>query len=129
MVEQLQQYITSYDLVNLREYWNFLNSRLFCRLEQRFMTSVRKLEVGLLKLYLVNAAQKNKSDKIREFFEKMTDTLQNQPEFKEWFGTVNFLPNTSLFNPLPHMPILGSSNSAANKALMSKILTNGNTIF
>ena len=32
-------------------------------------------------------------------------------------------------NPLPHMPILGSSNSAANKDMMSKILTNGDTIF
>ena len=32
-------------------------------------------------------------------------------------------------NPLPHMPISGSSNSAANKDMMSKLLTNGNTIF
>ena len=32
-------------------------------------------------------------------------------------------------NPLPHMPILGSSNSAANKDVMSKIWTNGDTIF
>ena len=31
-------------------------------------------------------------------------------------------------NPFPHMPILGSSNSAANKSMMSKIWTNGNTI-
>ena len=31
-------------------------------------------------------------------------------------------------NPLPHMPILGSSNSAANKDMMSKILINGDTI-
>ena len=30
---------------------------------------------------------------------------------------------------LPHMPILGSSNSAANKDIMSKILTNGDNIF
>ena len=35
----------------------------------------------------------------------------------------------ALFNPLPHMPILGSSNSAANYGLMSKILTNGDAIF
>ena len=28
------------------------------------------------------------------------------------------------FNPLPRMPILGSSNSAANKIMMSKIWTN-----
>ena len=35
----------------------------------------------------------------------------------------------SVVNPLPHMPILCSSNSAANKHMMSKILTNGDTIF
>ena len=35
---------------------------------------------------------------------------------------------TSTFNPLHHMPILGSSNSAANKDMMSKIWTNGDTI-
>ena len=33
-----------------------------------------------------------------------------------------------IFNPLPHMPILGSSNSAANKDMTSKTWTNGNTI-
>ena len=32
------------------------------------------------------------------------------------------------FNPLPQIPILGSSNSAANKGMMSKTLTNGDTI-
>ena len=32
-------------------------------------------------------------------------------------------------NPLPNMPILGSSDSAANKDITSKILTNGDTIF
>ena len=33
-----------------------------------------------------------------------------------------------LFNPLSDMPILGSSNSAANKDMISKIWTNGYTI-
>ena len=32
------------------------------------------------------------------------------------------------FNPLPHMPILESSNSATNKDMMSKIWTNWETI-
>ena len=31
-------------------------------------------------------------------------------------------------NVLPDMPILGSSNSAANKDMMSKIWTNGDTV-
>ena len=33
------------------------------------------------------------------------------------------------FSFLPDMPILGSSNSAANKDKMSKLWTNGDTIF
>ena len=33
------------------------------------------------------------------------------------------------FNPLPDMPILGFSSSAANKDMMSKMMTNGDTIF
>ena len=33
-----------------------------------------------------------------------------------------------VFNPLPHVPISDSSNSAANKDMMSKIWTNGDTI-
>ena len=32
------------------------------------------------------------------------------------------------FNTLPHMAILGSFNLAANKDMMSKIWTNGDTI-
>ena len=31
-------------------------------------------------------------------------------------------------NPFPHMPIFGSSNSAENKDMISKIWTNGDTI-
>jgi len=50
------------------------------------MSSVRKLEVALLKLYIVNAAQNNKQDKVIEFCDRMTELLQTQSEFKEWFG-------------------------------------------
>ena len=35
---------------------------------------------------------------------------------------------TLYLNPLPVMPILGSSNSAANKDIRLKIWTNGDTI-
>ena len=34
----------------------------------------------------------------------------------------------SVFKPLPHMPILGSSISAVNKDMMSKVWTNRDTI-
>ena len=44
---------------------------------------------------------------------------------KTWYCVVK----SAGINPLPHIPILGSSNAAANKDMMSKILTNGDTIF
>ena len=34
----------------------------------------------------------------------------------------------ALFNLLPHMPILGSSNSTAKKDMMLEVQTNGDTI-
>ena len=43
--------------------------------------------------------------------------------------TPNQHQNDSSYNPLPHMPIFGSSNSAANKDMMSKMLKSGDTIF
>ncbi|ESO82720.1 hypothetical protein LOTGIDRAFT_177643 [Lottia gigantea] len=88
IVEQIQYYIVNNDLLGLRDYWTFLNSRLFLRLEQQYMSSVRRLEVNILKLYIVIASQSNKPEKIVEFFDKMIllADLQNQPEFREWFA-------------------------------------------
>ena len=43
-----------------------------------------------------------------------------------YMGT--FLTNLSVYNPLPDMPILGPSNSAANKDMMSNKCTNGYTV-
>jgi hypothetical protein len=47
---------------------------------------VKKLENAVLKLYLVNCAVNNKTDKVMEFFLRMTPELQNQNEWKDWFG-------------------------------------------
>ncbi len=33
VLDQLLSYVSNYDIVGLREYWNFLDSRIFCRLE------------------------------------------------------------------------------------------------
>ncbi|KAK3094729.1 hypothetical protein FSP39_005505 [Pinctada imbricata] len=86
ILEQLQMCISAYELSMLRDYWAFLNGRLFSRLEQRYMPSVRKLEIGLLKYYVVNATQNNRQDRVLDFFDKMTPELQHQSEFKDWFA-------------------------------------------
>ena len=44
------------------------------------------------RLFVVNALQNNRQDKVTEFFEKMCSEIQNQAEWKEWFGK-----NSTLF--------------------------------
>ena len=61
-------------------------SYLSSRLEQVYSNSVRKLEMSLLKYYVINAVQSGRADKVNEFFEKLAPDLQHNPEWKEWFG-------------------------------------------
>lgn len=51
--------------------------------------AVRKLESGLLKLYLVTAFLAGKQDKITDFFAKLAPELHSQSEWKEWFCKCN----------------------------------------
>ena len=86
IVDQLYQYISSYDIVGIRDYWGYLDERFFKRLDYQHNSNVKKLETCLLRLYIVHALQNSKNDKVVEFFEKFTGELQTQPEWKEWFG-------------------------------------------
>lgn len=47
--------------------------------------AVKKLESGLLKLYLVTAFVAGKPDRITEFFSKLAAELHQQTEWREWF--------------------------------------------
>lgn len=90
IVDQLYQYILSYDITSLRDYWDYLNDRFFKRLDYQHNSNVKKLEMCLLRLYIVHAIQNSKNDKVVEFFEKYTAELQTQTEWREWFGKSQF---------------------------------------
>ncbi|XP_045483199.1 WD repeat-containing protein 91 [Harmonia axyridis] len=85
IIEQLLLSVSNYDLSSLRELWGHLETHMFTKLEAQFMPGVKKLENAVLKLYLVNCISNNKTDKVTEFFMKMTPELQNQSEWKDWF--------------------------------------------
>ncbi|KAH1187203.1 hypothetical protein KIL84_019952 [Mauremys mutica] len=91
IVEQLQQFIQSYDLAALRDYWNYLDRRLFSRLEDVYRPTVNKLKTSLFRYYLVYTVQTTRNDKAQEFFLKQASELQNQVEWKDWF-VLPFLP-------------------------------------
>ncbi|XP_078527025.1 WD repeat-containing protein 91 isoform X2 [Lissotriton helveticus] len=91
IVEQLQQFIQSFDLSGLRDYWVYLDRRLFSRLEDVYRPTVSKLKTSLYRFYLVYTIQTNRIDKAQEFFQKQASELQNQSEWKDWF-LLPFLP-------------------------------------
>ncbi|MPC13277.1 WD repeat-containing protein 91 [Portunus trituberculatus] len=85
LVDQIVSSIQTYDLLGLRELWAHLDRRIFARLPHTLLPCVRKLETSILRLYVVNTIQTNKSEKLTEFFEKMAADLQSQTEWREWF--------------------------------------------
>ena len=76
IVDQFSQYVTNHDLSGLLELWKHLQTKIFSRLETQRLSTVRKLENSLLKLYLVTCVQTKQLDKLREFYEKLTVELQ-----------------------------------------------------
>ncbi|XP_049648461.1 WD repeat-containing protein 91 isoform X3 [Accipiter gentilis] len=78
IVDQLQQFVQSYDLAALRDYWSYLDRRLFSRLEDVYRPTVNKLKTSLFRYYLVHTVQTGRNDKAQEFFLKQASELQNQ---------------------------------------------------
>lgn len=91
-MDQLQQLMQVYDLAALRDYWSYLERRLFSRLEDIYRPTINKLKTSLFRFYLVYTIQTNRNDKAQEFFAKQATELQNQAEWKDWF-VLPFLPS------------------------------------
>ncbi|KAJ8402099.1 hypothetical protein AAFF_G00373340 [Aldrovandia affinis] len=81
IIEQLQQFIQSYDLSALKDYWGYLDRKLFCRLEDVYRPTITKLRTSLFRYYLVYTVQSNRMEKTQEFFQKQSLELQGQAEW------------------------------------------------
>uniref|UniRef100_A0A672YU99 WD repeat-containing protein 91 n=1 Tax=Sphaeramia orbicularis TaxID=375764 RepID=A0A672YU99_9TELE len=97
IIDQLQQLVQNFDLLGLKEYWLYLDRRLFCRLEDVYRTTVNKLRTSLYRYYVINAVQKGNVEKTQEFFQKQASELQGQAEWRDWF-ILPFVPAPEL-NP------------------------------
>ncbi|XP_055087827.1 WD repeat-containing protein 91 [Periophthalmus magnuspinnatus] len=91
ITDHLQQLVQSFDLAGLREYWAYLEKRLFSRLEDVYRSTVNKLRTSLYRHYVINTVQKGNVDKTQEFFMKQGPELQSQLEWRDWF-VLPFLP-------------------------------------
>ncbi|XP_030841451.1 WD repeat-containing protein 91 [Strongylocentrotus purpuratus] len=85
ILEQLLGFISTFDLLGLKNYWEHLERRIFSHLEYTHAHNVNKLRISVLRLYVVNAIQSNRTDRVTEFFEKLIPEIQSQVEWKEWF--------------------------------------------
>uniref|UniRef100_A0A8C1R939 WD repeat-containing protein 91 n=1 Tax=Cyprinus carpio TaxID=7962 RepID=A0A8C1R939_CYPCA len=91
IIDQLQQLIQSYDLTGLKEYWAYLDRRLFSRLEDVYRPTVNKLRTSLYRFYVIHTVQMKNPEKTQEFFQKQALELQTQPEWRDWFA-LPFIP-------------------------------------
>ncbi|XP_028274183.1 WD repeat-containing protein 91 isoform X2 [Parambassis ranga] len=85
IIDQLQLFVQSFDLCGLKEYWLYLDRRLFCRLEDVYRSTVNKLRTSLYRYYVINTIQKGNLEKTQEFFQKQASELQSQAEWRDWF--------------------------------------------
>ncbi|KAL2099658.1 hypothetical protein ACEWY4_004052 [Coilia grayii] len=92
IIEQLQLFIQNFDLVGLKDYWGYLDRRLFSRLEDIYRPTVNKLRTSLFRYYLVYTVQMKNFEKTQEFFQKQASELQGQSEWREWF-ILPFIPS------------------------------------
>ncbi|XP_041667549.1 WD repeat-containing protein 91 isoform X2 [Cheilinus undulatus] len=101
IIDQLQQFVQNFDLFGLKEYWLYLDRRLFCRLEDVYRSTVNKLRTSLYRYYVINTIQKGNLEKTQEFFQKQALELQGQAEWRDWF-ILPFIPapeQNSAFSP------------------------------
>ncbi|ORX78437.1 WD40 repeat-like protein [Anaeromyces robustus] len=87
VVEQLFSYINSSDINELLEFWKYLDSRFFSQIDSRFCMTLKRMEISLLKYYIVVQIQKNKKDKILEFYNILGNELLGKSEWDHnWFA-------------------------------------------
>uniref|UniRef100_A0A3Q2Z519 WD repeat-containing protein 91 n=1 Tax=Hippocampus comes TaxID=109280 RepID=A0A3Q2Z519_HIPCM len=91
IIDQLLQFIHGFDLSGLKDYWLYLDRRLFCRLEDVYRSTVNKLRASLYRYYVINTIQKGNLEKTQEFFQKQAIELQGQAEWRDWF-ILPFIP-------------------------------------
>ncbi|KAM6985921.1 WD repeat-containing protein 91 [Aplochiton taeniatus] len=85
IIDQLQLFIQNYDLTGLKDYWGYLDRRLFCRLEDIYRPTVNKLRTSLYRFYVIHTIQSKNLEKTQEFFQRQALELQGQSEWRDWF--------------------------------------------
>uniref|UniRef100_A0A8C8GPW5 ARMC9 CTLH-like domain-containing protein n=1 Tax=Oncorhynchus tshawytscha TaxID=74940 RepID=A0A8C8GPW5_ONCTS len=82
IVDRLQLFIHNFDLNGLKDYWGYLEQRLFCRLEDIYRPTVTKLQTSLFRYYVVYGVQLKNHEKTQELSQRQAQELQGQSEWR-----------------------------------------------
>ncbi|CAI7993384.1 WD repeat-containing protein 91 [Geodia barretti] len=96
IVEYIMQCVFKSDFPSLQSFWSHLYGRFFSQMNSESLTMAYRLETNVLRLFLVQASKTGRHEEVRAFFEKMSDSLHDRKEWKDWFA----LPFTK--NPDQH---------------------------
>jgi hypothetical protein len=86
IVEQIFWYLHNQEIGKCMEYWRYLESKFFSKLDQGFFETIRKLELSIKKYYVVNCIQSGRIERCREFFEANANELAKDKEWRDWFA-------------------------------------------
>ena len=86
IIAHIMQCVSQSDFNALQGFWTDVNKRLFSRLTHESLNMAYRLETNLLKLFLIQATKQGKHDEVKTFFEKMSDSLHDRKEWRDWFG-------------------------------------------
>ncbi|ESN92134.1 hypothetical protein HELRODRAFT_194396 [Helobdella robusta] len=92
IADQLLSYCTNFNILSLKDFWSFLEQTIFSELEGDQQEVANRLYNRLLKLYIVYACRASRSDKVFEFFDKMSThiTNNNNSEWTDWPALLNY---------------------------------------
>lgn len=100
IVQQLLQYIHTYDIDSLTSYWTYLKETFLIRFAKYHLAAIEKFEADLCRLYMVHAVQNNKTKELQACLQKLTE-LNNVPGLKDWYVLIFSMPPDlkSMFQP------------------------------
>eukprot|EP01122_Echinamoeba_exundans_P014203 TRINITY_DN6385_c0_g1_i1.p1 TRINITY_DN6385_c0_g1~~TRINITY_DN6385_c0_g1_i1.p1 ORF type:complete len:741 (+),score=104.64 TRINITY_DN6385_c0_g1_i1:160-2382(+) len=85
IVQQLFWCVHNYNINEMKDLWDYLNTSFFTKLEDEQAQTVQKLELSLKRYYVVFCIQTGKTDKALEFFQVLSSELSTNRHWKHWF--------------------------------------------
>ena len=79
-------FLQTSDLSGYLEFWEHLDQRFYSRLDASFTSSARKLDLLLKRYYLVVCVQNGKTDKIADFYRRLSSEIQSSSEWRDWLS-------------------------------------------